>query len=148
MLLGTSSSSALQSDCDYEWIVDPPLETSEGTYHDDSGHEASPESLESDLLIDSAHLLSDWAGFVTFTVQFWDHSVSGVWDNGAENTGKVTWGEGDAELGGFVVIFFSFSEDVIVEELDEPFESDELDYRVRNLTSPERANTFVQSCGS
>ena len=59
-----------------------------------------------------------------------------MWDNGAENTSKITWGEGDAELGGFAVVFFSFSEDVVIEELDEPFESNELDNGVRDLSSP------------
>jgi len=59
-----------------------------------------------------------------------------MWDNGAENTSKVTWTEGDAKLSSFIVVFFSFCEDIIIEELDEPFESDKLDDGIRNLTTP------------
>ena len=136
MFLSAPSSGTLQTNCDFEWIVDPPLKTSKGTYHDNSCHKTSPESLESDLLIDSTHLLSNWSRFVTFTVKFGDHGISRVWDDGAENTSKITWREGNAKLGCFVVIFFSFSEDVIIEVLNEPFESDEFDDSVGNLTTP------------
>ncbi len=37
-LLFASSSGGLESDHGFEGIVDPPLETSESTDHDDSGH--------------------------------------------------------------------------------------------------------------
>lgn len=59
-----------------------------------------------------------------------------MWDDSAEDTSEVTWSKGDAELGGFVVIFFSFGEDVIIEELDEPFEGNEFNDGVGNLTTP------------
>ena len=48
-LLFASSSGGCESDHGLEAIVDPPLKTSEGTNHDDSGHETSPETLESDF---------------------------------------------------------------------------------------------------
>jgi hypothetical protein len=65
LLGGAASSGGLQADCSLEGIVDPPLETSEGTDHDDPGHETSPEALEADLAIDLAYLLSETAGRVT-----------------------------------------------------------------------------------
>jgi hypothetical protein len=70
------------------------------------------------------------------TVQFRDHSISRVRDNSAENTSQITWSESDTELSGFVVVFFSLGENVIIEELYEPFESDELDDGIGNLTTP------------
>ena len=56
---------------------------------------------------------------------------------GAEDTSKVTRCESDAQLGGFTVIFFAFCEDVIIEELHEPFEGHKLDNGVGNLSSPQ-----------
>ena len=134
--LGTSSSCCLKSNCGLEWIVDPPLKTGQGTDHDDSCDQSCPQSFESDLLIDSSYFLTYSAFFTSFWVDLGDHGVSGVGDYGAEDTSKITGCEGDAELCGFTVIFFAFGEDVIIEELHEPFESDEFHNGVRNLSGP------------
>ena len=66
-------------------------------------------------------------------------------DDCTEDTSEITWSEGNAQLGGFIVVLFSFSEDVIVEELHESFKSDEFYDSVRHLTSPQRTKTLVHS---
>ena len=53
------SAGGLEASCDLEGVVDPPLETSEGTDHDDSGTNTVPESLETDFLVDSGDLLAN-----------------------------------------------------------------------------------------
>lgn len=51
-------------------------------------------------------------------------------------------------MGGLSVVLLSLGEDVVIEELDEPFEGDELDNGVGNLTTPQRTNTLVESTGA
>lgn len=43
------------------------------------------------------------------------------------------------------VVFLAQSEDVVIEELDEPLESDELDDSIGHLTRPEWDNTLVET---
>jgi hypothetical protein len=48
-------------------------------------------------------------------------------------------------LGGLRVVLLAKGEDVVIEELDKPFESDELDNSVWDLTRPERDETLVEA---
>ncbi len=89
-LLFASSSGGLESDHGLEAIVNPPLKTSEGTDHDDSGHETSPETLESDFGVNSSNLLSQRARNVSFRDQLGKNGICGVGNDGAENTSKIT----------------------------------------------------------
>ena len=143
-----SSTGCGKSDGSLEWIVNPPLKTCQGTDHDDSCQKSTPKSLESNFGVNLSNLWSSWSFRFSLRVQLWDHGIGWVRNNSAENTGQVTWSEGNTKLGWLVVVFFSLSEDVIVEESDEPFESDELDDGVWNLSWPEWDDTLVHSCGS
>lgn len=145
VFLATAATGGLKTQGSLEGVVDPPLETSEGTDHDDPGHETRPEALESNFSIDPAHLFSEGSGFAALRVEFGDHGVCGVGDNCAEDTGQVAGGEGDAQLSALVVVLLAFGEDVIVEELYEPFKSHELHDSVRHLSAPKRSESFVQS---
>jgi hypothetical protein len=69
---GTSGGS--ESHGGFESIIDPPLETSEGTNHEDSGTESSPESSHSDLSINLFDVLSE-GGVRLDIVQFGDPSI-------------------------------------------------------------------------
>ena len=79
----------LEADCYLEGVVDPPLETSEGTNHDNSCADTVPEALETDVLVDLGDLLADRSAR-GLLVQDGNHSVSGVGHNSAEDTSKVT----------------------------------------------------------
>lgn len=140
-----SSSSGLESNHGLEAIVDPPLETSEGTDHDDSGHETSPETLESYFGVDGSDFAAQGARDVSLGNQLGEDGVCGVGNYGAEDTSEVTRGEGDSQLGGFAIVLFSLGEDVVIEELDEPFEGDELHNCVGNLSTPQRTDSGVES---
>jgi hypothetical protein len=74
-----------------EGVVDEPLESGEGTDHEDTGTETSPETGESDFRVDGSDRglgLSRLQGSVEFT----DHSICGVGNDSAEDTGNVTTG--------------------------------------------------------
>jgi len=133
---GATSSGSGKSNCALERVINPPLQTSKGIDHDNSGNETSPESLESNFRINSWYFLSSSTFFLGLAVKFADHSISRVRNNCTENTSKITWSESNAELSSFVVIFFSLGENVIVEILHKPLESDELDDSVGDLSAP------------
>ena len=90
LLFAASSSGGLESDHSLEAIVDPPLKTSEGTDHDDSGHETSPETLESDFGVDGANFVSQRARNVSLGNQLGKDGICGVRDDGTEDTSEVT----------------------------------------------------------
>lgn len=52
-----STTGSLEADGSLEAIVEPPLETGEGTNHDDSCAKTSPETLEANFLVDLANVL-------------------------------------------------------------------------------------------
>jgi len=99
---GGSSSSCLttrglETNCSLEGIIEPPLETSEGTNHDDSCDESSPESLESDFGVDLADIFSE-SSLSLDGVELGDHGISRVRDDSAEDTSAVSRHECDGEL--------------------------------------------------
>ena len=136
---GESSSLAggLETHGDLEGIVDPPLETGEGTDHDDTGAETVPEAVEADAGV-------DLADGVALLVHDGDHGVSWVRHDSAENTSPVTSHEGDHELGALGVGVTWSSEHVSVQSTHSLLESDELHDGVWDLSAPEWDNTLVQ----
>lgn len=79
------------------------------------------------------------------TVKFAHHGISGVRDDSAEDTSQIAGSECNSQLGGLRVVLLAKGEDVVIEELDKPFESDELDNSVWDLTRPERDETLVEA---
>ena len=128
----------LEADGHLEGVVDPPLETGQGTDHEDSGAEAAPQSLEADLAV-------DFADGAALLVHDGDHGVSGVRDDGAEDTREVAGHESDHQLGALAVRLFGCGEHVGVEGLHGVLERTEFDHRVGDLTGPERVETLVEA---
>ena len=124
-----------------EGIVDPPLETSEGTNHDDTSTETVPETGESNSGV-------DLTGGTTLLVHDGDHGVSGVRDDSAEDTSPVTSHEGDHKLEVLRVRLTGSSEDVSVKESDGLLESDKLNDGVGDLSAPEGNDTLVEAVPS
>ena len=113
-----------------EGIVDPPLEASEGTNHDHTGTETlGGQAGDTDFASDLAETLAP----VLSLAHERDERVSGVGDDGADDTGEVTGGEGDTELSTLAVGFFGGGEDVAVEEGDDVLEEEELGHGVGDL---------------
>ena len=127
----------MEAHSDLEGIVDPPLETGEGTNHENTGAEAGPEAVEANARV-------DLASGATLLVHDGDHGVSGVRHDSAEDTGPVTRHEGDHELEGLGVRVAGGGEDVGVEETHGLLEGDELHNSVGDLTAPERDDTLVE----
>jgi hypothetical protein len=130
------SSGSLETASDLEGVVDPPLESGEGSHHEDSGTKSVPETLESDFLVDLSH-------GATSLVDDGDHGVSGVRHNSAEDTSPVSGQESDHELGVLGVVRFSLGEDVGVHVLDSGLEGGELHNSVGDLSHPERLDSLV-----
>jgi len=84
-----ASSGGCEAHCGFEGVVDPPLKTSEGSDHDDSGDQTSPKSLEADFSIDPSDFGSERSFLASFGVKFRDHGVSRVRDDGTEDTSEV-----------------------------------------------------------
>ena len=113
-----------------ERIVDPPLEASQGTNHDNTGTETlGGKGNKSGLGGDSTDGLALVSGFA----QQGDQRVSRVGNDGANNTREVTRTEGDSELSGLAVGVLGVGEHVGVEELDDLLEEVELGHGVWDL---------------
>jgi len=122
------------------------LETSQGTDHDNSGEKTCPKTFKSDISINLANFRSSRSFQISsLTDQQTEDGISRMRYYGAENTCKITGSESNSELGWFGIIFFSKSEDIVIEELDKSFESNKLDDGVRDLSRPKWDNTFVKS---
>lgn len=70
-------------------------------------------------------------------------------DDGAEDTGEVSGGEGDSELGGFGVFRFGFGvKNSDVHLFNNGFEGDEFNDSVGDLSGPKGGEGFKHSLGS
>lgn len=124
---------------DLPGIVDPPLETSECTDHEDTGAETDPHALPAQLLADGDD------GAALSVVELGDDGIGGVGDDGTEDTSDVTGEEGDHELGSLGVGVTRLLEGVSVEHGDNVLEEGELDHGVGDLSAPERDETLVEA---
>jgi len=116
-----------------ERVVDPPLEASQGTDHDNTGTETlGGEGGKTGLGGNGTDGLALVFGFA----QQGDQRVGGVGDDSANDTREVTRGESDSELGGLAIGFLRSGEDFSVEDLDDLLEEVELGHGVRDLQGP------------
>jgi len=125
-------------------VVDPPLQASKGTDHENTRAETVPKTLETDFAVDLLDLLTSWLAAGLF-VQDGDHGVGRVRNDSAEDTSPVAGHESDHQLSGLAVLRLGLREDVLVEGLHRVLECAELDHSVRDLSSPEWANTLVET---
>jgi hypothetical protein len=128
----------LETTGNLEGVVDPPLETSEGTNHDDTSTETVPETGETDSSVD----LTDGT---TVLIHDRYHGVSGVGDDSAEDTSPVTGHESDHKLEVLGVALTRSSEHISVQGSHGLFESDELHNGVGDLSAPEGNDTLVET---
>jgi hypothetical protein len=83
---------------------------------------------------------TDGLALVSRLAQQGDQRVSGVGNDGANDTREVTGTEGDSELSGLAVALLRSGEDVCVEELDDLLEEVELGHSVWDLQRPKSIN--------
>lgn len=113
-----------------ERVVDPPLEASESTDHDNPGAETLGSNVGNTNL---ANDLTERLALVGRLSELRNEGISGVGDDGTDNTSEVTRGEGDTELSSLAVSFLGLSENLGVEELDNLLEEEELGHGVGDL---------------
>ena len=77
------ATSGLETASNLKGIVDPPLETSEGTNHNNTSTKTIPETSKTNLFV-------NFTSRATSLVHNGDHSISGVRYNSAEDTSPVT----------------------------------------------------------
>merc|ERR1719420_67297 len=131
-----------ESKLNLDTIIDEPLQSSEGTNHDDSGTKTSPQSSKSKSLnsITNTGSLS--------LVEIRHKSVSGVGDNSAEDTSNVTSCKGDNQLFTFGAFSSWFWNYIGINSLNGSLKAGKLHHCVRNLSAPQRNNRFVKATRS
>eukprot|EP00043_Microstomoeca_roanoka_P009295 m.88559 g.88559 ORF g.88559 m.88559 type:complete len:371 (+) comp14544_c0_seq1:1858-2970(+) len=134
LLLGGGTTRSTETERSLECVVDPPLETSEGTNHEDTCANTLGGKVEvAKLGSDCTHALA----LVLSLTQEGDQSVSGVGDDSADDTGKVTRHKSDLELSSLAVAFTGLGVDVCVEHGDDLLKEVELGHGVRDLARPQ-----------
>ena len=93
LLSRRSSTSSGQTNVDLEGIVDEPLEGSQGTNHEDTHAQTTPDTHGTELLEDLTNRRTSGV-----LVQLGDDRVGRVRDDSAEDTSDVTTDERDSEL--------------------------------------------------
>lgn len=132
------SSWSLKTNSSLETVINPPLQSSQSTNHENSGCESIPESFKSNLSINFSNILH-CGSFIFNRVQFGNHSISRVRNNGTNNTSQITRSKSHRQLSGFAVFVFRFgSENVSIESLHNFLEEDKFGNGVRDLSGPER----------
>lgn len=116
------------------------MEASEGTDHEDAETESTPDAGGTELGEDGAN-----TGGSLVLVELGDDGVGRMRDDGAEDTSNVTRSGGDSKLFDLGALSARLGHDVLVDSLNSALESPELHHGVRNLATPERSETLVES---
>merc|ERR1719452_79735 len=118
-----------QAELDLDSVIDEPLESGEGSDHDNSGTQSSPHAFESEGLggVSNAGSLG--------LVHVAHDGVGRVRDNGAEDTGDVSGGEGDNELLRLGALGSGLGHNVLVDGLHSPLKAGELHHGVGDLSA-------------
>jgi len=143
LLLGGSSSGSGESDSDLEGIIDTPLKSSEGTNHEDSEGKASGTETN------NSHLFDDGSdGCLTAGIELRDKVISRVGHNGTEYTSNVTGEERDSKLFSLCALSLRLGHNIGIEGDNGILKTSKLHHSVRNLSSPKRNKTPVETSNS
>merc|ERR1719189_1205680 len=128
-----------QSQLDLHSVVDEPLEGSQGSNHDDSGTQSSPQSLESESLSSISN-----AGSLSL-VHVADDGIGWVRHDGAEDSSDVAGSEGDHQLLRLAALRPGLGHHVLVDGLHGPLEAGELHHGVGDLSAPQGNQGLVET---
>jgi hypothetical protein len=112
--------------------------------YDNADRQAVPETDKADSVVDTTHCGTKAFSWSALGVQFADHDIGRVGDDGAENTSQVTGGECNRSLDSFTVVVLGARE-VVVHKLNDCFKGGELHHGVWDLASPQWVETFVET---
>lgn len=125
-------------------IINQPLKRRQRPNHQNPNRQPIPQSLKPNIPINARHRLARALTLLAIRVEFRDHDVRGVRDDGAAYAGDVAAEEGDAGLLEAIVGGFGLAE-VGVDGVDGGFEGCEFYHCVGNLAAPEGVETFIKS---
>ncbi len=137
-----SSTSSSKSHSTLETVINPPLESSQSTYHENSCSKTPPKSGHSNLGINLFHVFTQ--GTLTFNVvQLRDHCVCRVWYYSTENSGTIPWSKSYGQLGSFWILTLRFGiENMHVEFLNYVLKCHKFHHGVGHLSAPQRYKSF------
>lgn len=127
-----------------EAYINHPLETSQSANHDDTDGETVPESSESNFPVDPAHDGSKCLARFSIRIQFTDHDIGGVGDNGTENTSEISTGEGDTGLRSLAIVAL-LSGETVINLFNNSLKRSKLHHGIGNLTSPQWIQSLVKA---
>ena len=147
-----------QAELDLDSVIDEPLESGEGSDHDDSGTQSSPHALQNKIklgkIMERCELCTDFeseglcgvsdAGSLGL-VHVAHDGVGGMGDNGAEDTGDVSGSEGDNELLGLGALGPGLGDHVGINGLHSPLKAGELHHGVGDLSAPQGDQGLVEA---
>ncbi|CRK33352.1 hypothetical protein BN1708_001040 [Verticillium longisporum] len=117
--------------------------TSQSANHDDAHWKTVPQPGEANIFVNAAQGTAKRFAGRTVGVQLADHDIGRVRDDGAEDTGQIATGKGDAGLGALAVVAL-LARQAVVDHLDNGLERCKLHHGVGDLTTPERVEALVQ----
>lgn len=138
------ATSGRETDSSLEGVIDEPLETSQGSDHDNTDGETVPETTEANLGVDTANGSTHGLTSLLLSIDLGYHDISRVRDNSAEDTSNVTTEERDTGLGKHRVVGL-LARESLVDLLDGLLKRGKLNHSVRNLTGPQRGETLVET---
>lgn len=127
-----------------ETYINHPLETSQSTNHDNTHGKTVPEPTESNFPVDTAHDFSKGFTRLSIGIEFADHDISGMRDNGTENTSEITTSEGYTGLGSFSVVAL-LSRQAVINHFHNSFKRGKLHHGIWDLTSPQWIQSLVEA---
>lgn len=138
----TTSSSETQSR--FPGIIDPPLQSSECTNHNDSCYQSSPKSDKSNILVYLLGVVPHGSRLLG-SIELGDKSISWMRNDGTEDSGSITSREGDSKLLSLRIFSSRSGADVFVDHLNELFKCNKLHDGVWDLSYPEWGYTKIHT---
>jgi hypothetical protein len=120
------------------------FDTPTGSTYDNPDRQTIPETWEANSGVDTAHGCTKAFSWGALGVQFADHDIGRMRDNGAQNTSQVTTSECNSSLAAFTVVVLGARE-VVVHSLNDSFEGGELHHGIWDLATPQWVETFVET---
>jgi len=134
MFLDACSSACAQPHECLVAVINPPLQPSESTDHDDPCAEAVPEEPAPALLLDH---VPEGLALVLLLAHLGHKVVSRLADYRAEHARYLARSERDRELGALALLALGLGEHVLLEKLHTGLEADELHDGLGNLPCPQ-----------
>lgn len=120
------------------------MERGESSNHDDPRRQAVPQTREADVAVDPGHGFAGGLTCLAVRVEFADHDVGRVRDDGARDARDVAAQETHAGLLQLVETLLGLAQ-LFVDVVDGFLKGGEFAHGVRDLAAPERGDALVET---